>query len=167
MDLYVVRHAVAHQRDGERWPDDSRRPLTPEGEERFRRVAKGLSGLVSSVNVVLSSPYARAWRSAEILAQAGWPAPKPCEELEPEYPPEDVAAALGGYVGLERVAVVGHRPCLHELVAYLLTGETDDSWVKIKKGGVVCLRLADGEPPGPAAASLRWLLTPKLLERRT
>ncbi len=39
MDLYVVRHAEAHKRDEDRWPDDAKRPLTPEGEERFRRFA--------------------------------------------------------------------------------------------------------------------------------
>jgi phosphohistidine phosphatase SixA len=37
MDLYVVRHAVAHKRDEKLWPDDAKRPLTPEGEERFPR----------------------------------------------------------------------------------------------------------------------------------
>ena len=39
MDLYVVRHAVAHKRDEDLWPDDAKRPLTPEGEERFPRFA--------------------------------------------------------------------------------------------------------------------------------
>ena len=34
MELYVVRHAVAHKRDEDLWPD-AKRPLTPEGEERF------------------------------------------------------------------------------------------------------------------------------------
>jgi len=31
MDLYIVRHAVAFDRDAERWPDDRERPLTPRG----------------------------------------------------------------------------------------------------------------------------------------
>ncbi len=39
MDLYVVRHAVAHKRDEDVWPDDAKRPLTPEGEEGFPRFA--------------------------------------------------------------------------------------------------------------------------------
>ena len=56
MDLYVVRHAVAHKRDGDLWPNDSKRPLTPEGEERFRRAAGGILRLVPEVGLVLSSP---------------------------------------------------------------------------------------------------------------
>lgn len=161
MDLYIVRHAVAHKRDGDRWPDDAKRPLTPEGEERFRRAAGGILRLVPDVGVVLSSPFVRAWRTAKILQQAGWPAPVCCEELEPDYPSHKVLGTLARYDGLESVAIVGHRPCLHELVSYLLTGDAEGADVQIKKGGVVRLRF-DGAPE-PGAGSLRWLLTPKVL----
>ncbi len=71
MDLYVVRHAVAHKRDEDLWPDDAKRSLTPEGEERFRHAAGGILRLVSEVGLVLSSPFVRAWRTAEILEQTG------------------------------------------------------------------------------------------------
>ena len=161
MDLYVVRHAVAHGRDARRWPDDSKRPLTPEGEERFRKAAKGLLHLVPEVDAVLSSPFARAWRTAEILSEAGWPAPVRCEELEPDYPPHKVVAALERHAGAGSVAFVGHRPGLHELASYFLTGDAEGAEVAIKKGGVVCLRFSG--TPGPGAASLRWSLTPKIL----
>ncbi len=59
------------------------------------------------------------------------------------------------------VAVVGHRPRLHELVSYLLTGDTEGASVQIKKGGVVRLQF-EGYPE-PGSASLRWLATPKIL----
>lgn len=168
MDLYVVRHAVAYKRDGERWPDDSKRPLTPEGEERFRRAAGGILRLVPEVGAVLSSPFARAWRTAEVLEQAGWPAPLPCEELEPDYPPHKVSGVLGTlarYENLSSVAVVGHRPGLHELVSYLLTGDMIGEGcgvnVQIKKGGAV--RISFDGLPEPGAGSLEWLRTPKAL----
>jgi phosphohistidine phosphatase len=67
VDLCVVRHAVAQKRDENIWPDDSERPLVAEGEQKFRRAAKGLLRLVPEVGVVLSSPFARRWRTAEIL----------------------------------------------------------------------------------------------------
>src|SRR5829696_516703 len=133
LDLYVVRHAIAYERDAERWPDDARRPLTPKGEERFREAVKGLTSVAApEVEVVLSSPFTRAWRTAEILAEAGWSAPVECEQLEPDYPPHKMDPVLEHYAE-----------------------------VTIKKGGVVCLRF-DGTP-GPGAATLRWLLTPRIL----
>ena len=124
MDLYVVRHAVAHKRDEDRWPDDAKRPLTPEGEERFRRAAGGIVRFVPEIGLVLSSPFVRAWRTAEILEQTGWSAPVRCEELEPDYPPHKVLGVLARHEDLDSVAIVGHRPGLHELISYLLTGDT-------------------------------------------
>lgn len=157
----MVRHAVAHKRNAERWPDDSERPLTPEGEERFREATRGLLEIVPNVTAVLSSPFARSWRTAEILSEVGWPEPVACKELEPEYPPHKVVAVLEGYAEhfAQSVAVVGHGPGLHEMVSYLLTGDAGGARIRIKKGGVVCLRFEDE----PDAASLRWLLTPKVL----
>ncbi|CAN5126830.1 phosphohistidine phosphatase SixA [soil metagenome] len=161
MELYVVRHAVLHKRDADLWPDDSKRPLTAEGEERFRHAARGILRLVPEVDLVLSSPFARAWRTAELLERQGWPAPVPCEELEPDYPPHKVVGVLADHAGVGSVALVGHRPGLHELVSYLLTGDAEGASVQIKKGGIVRLQL-EGYPE-PGSASLRWLVTPKVL----
>jgi phosphohistidine phosphatase len=165
VDLYLVRHAVAHKRDGDLWPDDSKRPLTPEGEERFRRAAGGILRLVPEVGLILSSPFVRTWRTAELLEQAGWPAPVCCEELEPDYPPHKVLNVLERYGDLSSVAIIGHRPGLHELVSYLLTGgmigENCGARVQIKKGGVA--RLSFDVPPEPGAGSLEWVFTPKAL----
>ena len=162
MDLYLVRHAAAFGRDPDRWPDDGRRPLTPEGEEEFRLAARGLARLASPVDVVLSSPFERAWRTAQILSELdSWPAPEPSPVLEPTLPPEKAAQELGSCADAESIAVVGHRPGLHELAAYLLTSRRDGMEIGLKKGGVVCVRF-DGAP-APGAGELRWLLTPKVL----
>ena len=162
MDLYLIRHAVAYGRDPDRWPDDAERPLTPEGEEDFRVAANGLGIVVPGVRTLLSSPYTRAWRTAEILSGLeGWPEPKALTALEPEISPEKTALALEAYENAETVALVGHRPCLHELAVYLLTGDTAGADVKIKKGGVLCMSF-DGAPR-PGEGKLRWLLTPKVL----
>ena len=118
MDLYLVRHASAFERDPDRWPDDSMRPLTQDGEEEFRLIARGLARLVSRVDVVLSSPYVRAWRTAQILSeQNSWPAPEASAVLEPTLPPEKAAQDLLSYADARSIAVVGHRPGLHELAA--------------------------------------------------
>jgi phosphohistidine phosphatase len=160
VEIYLVRHGAAFERDPDRWPDDSDRPLTPEGEEEFRLAARGLARLVSRVDAVLSSPHRRAWRTAEILSELdSWPAPEPSPVLEPTLPPEKAALALEDYAG--SVAVVGHRPGLHELAAYLLTGQGDGLEIGLEKGGVACIRFAGA--PAPGAGELRWLLTPEAL----
>jgi phosphohistidine phosphatase len=98
VEVYLVRHAAAFERDPDRWPDDSQRPLTPEGEEEFRLAARGLARMASRVDAILSSPYRRAWRTAEILSELdSWPAPEPLPVLEPTLPPEKAALALEDY----------------------------------------------------------------------
>jgi phosphohistidine phosphatase len=164
VEVYLVRHAAASERDPERWPDDSKRPLTPEGEEEFRLAARGLARIVPRVDAILSSPYQRSWRTAEILSELDfWPAPKSLPVLEPTLPPEKAALALEDSAGAHysAVAVVGHRPGLHELAAYLLTERSDGVEIEINKGGVACIRF-DGAP-APGAGELHWLLTPEAL----
>jgi phosphohistidine phosphatase len=162
MDLYLVRHAVAFEPDDTQWPDDRDRPLTPEGEKRFRRAARGLTELMPSVDVVLSSRFARAWRTAELLEkEASWPKPIPCEALEAGRPPADVLQALQAYASSESVALVGHEPNMHELASYLLTADTGHVQIEFRKGGVARLELPDGLRPG--SAHLRWNLPPRVL----
>jgi phosphohistidine phosphatase len=162
VDLYIVRHAAAYGRDPDRWPDDSERPLTPEGEEAFRSAARGLARIASPADALLSSPYRRAWRTAEILSELdGWASPEATPVLEPTLSPEKAAVELAAYGEAEAVAVVGHRPGLHELAAYLLTGSAGGAEVNIKKGGVLCVRFSGAVKPG--AGRLRWLLTPAML----
>lgn len=162
MDLYLVRHAVAFERDYARWPNDAERPLTPEGEQDFRAVAGGLVEILPPPEVISSSPYARAWRTAEILSeQNGWPAPRVLPALEPDVPPEKVTLALSPYAEADSLVLVGHRPSMHELAAYLLVGEIDALDVGLKKGGAAYIRFEGA--PERGAGKLRWLLTPKIL----
>ena len=124
--------------------------------------ARGLARVVPEVEVLLSSPYERAWRTAEILAeQTGWPAPEMLPALEPDVPPEEVVLALETYADKQSIALTGHRPCLHELAVYLLTGDVGGADMKIKKGGVVGIEFDDA--PKAGAGKLRWLFTPRVL----
>jgi phosphohistidine phosphatase len=162
VNLYLVRHAIAFDADPTQWPDDSLRPLTPEGEKRFRRAARGLREIVAALDVVLSSPWVRAWRTAELLEkEAHWPAPLACEALESGRAPAEVLQALQPFAAVESVALVGHEPSLHELASYLLTADTNHVQVEFRKGAVAALQLDEGMRPG--AARLLWLAQPKVL----
>jgi phosphohistidine phosphatase len=165
MDLYLVRHAVAFQKDHDRWPHDSKRPLTPEGEEEFRLAARGLARIVPRVDVILSSPARRALQTAEILSELdSWPTPQLSSVFAASRrraSPENASLALEDYAEAKYVAVVGHKPRLQELAAYLLIGEEDGLEIKIREGSVMCICF-DGAP-APDTGKLRWLLTPKAL----
>jgi phosphohistidine phosphatase len=156
LDVLIVRHAIAADRDAEAWPDDSLRPLTERGEDRFRQAARGLARLVPTVDAVLASPYVRAWRTAELLRdEAGWPEPERCEELEAERPPSGLLEALDARSG--SVALVGHEPFLSSLASLLLTGEENRLQLVLKKGGALLVRRTS------SSAELVWHLTPKVL----
>jgi phosphohistidine phosphatase len=161
MDVYLVRHAIAELRDAARWPDDAERPLSREGEQRFRSAARGLQRLVPEVEVVLSSPYVRAWHTAEILREeTGWPAPERCDALA-LLPPTGVVEELRARAEHSSAALVGHDPHLSRLASLLVAGDEGALRVEVKKGAV--LRLAVDARVEPGAALLRWSLSPKIL----
>jgi phosphohistidine phosphatase len=162
MLLYLVRHAVALQHDPDRWPDDTGRPLSPEGEARFRTAARGLARIASAPEVVLSSQFVRAWRTAELLAEeSGWPGPTAEPALGAEAPVEEAVEAVRGLLDQPdrlAAAMVGHEPNLSLVAAHLLTEGRNDVAIEMRKGAVVCLGLErDGQ------AVLWWSLSPKIL----
>jgi phosphohistidine phosphatase len=166
MDVYLVRHAIAAQRDEERWPDDRDRPLTPKGIQRFRRAARGLGAIVPQVDLVFSSPLERAWRTAVILREeVRWPEPAAWPQLEPDRSPQQVVLALGPHASRAAVALVGHEPSLSTLLAFLAAGSPDAFQTELKKGGVACLSV-EGRPRA-GNATLHWLLTPRMLRALT
>ncbi len=161
MDLLIVRHAIAFERDAKRWPDDRARPLTSEGAARGRQAAKGLKRLVDRPQRLLTSPLTRATQTAEILTQfAGWPTALDCPALAPEEPPEAALEALRSQPQ-KLIAIVGHQPGLGQLIAACVPGAVQPQAFELKKFGVALLSF-DGAPRAGRAA-LHWLLAPKLL----
>lgn len=159
MDIYLVRHGIAGERDPERWPDDSLRPLTRKGMRRFERAASGLVSLVPEVDIVLSSPYTRAWQTASILEEAGWPSPLRFDALV-RGEPGALIGALQPYNDLHSIALVGHEPHLSRFAASLL-GRAP--WGELRKGGVVLLSQPQLTLSG--GATLEWYLPPRVLLR--
>jgi phosphohistidine phosphatase len=159
--VYLVRHAFASHADPAQWPDDSERPLTEDGARRFRSAARGLSRIVSEVDVVLSSGFARAWQTAELLHdEAGWPAPENCPALEAGRP---ASAALPILRDRDErsVALVGHEPYLSGLASLVCAGSEAALDLEVKKGAVVLI--AFGGAVAPGGGRLRWAVAPKLL----
>jgi len=162
VDVYLVRHAIAEERDYERRPDDSLRPLTAAGRERFARAARGLRVIAPSVEVVLASPYARSWQTAGLLREeTGWPAPEASSALAAAAMPAAGLDVLRRHADRGSVALVGHEPNLSCLASLLLAGDETAVPVELKKGGVMLLEVTP--PPAPRSALLRWSVSPKIL----
>jgi len=161
VQVLVVRHAIAHERDSKRWPDDSQRPLSPQGVRRFRRAAAGLAKVLPPPERVLSSPFVRALQTAEILTEvANWPAPRKCPELGHGGPIDDVLKLLREY-RVKRIAIVGHEPDLGNLIVASVTRAEAGLRFEMKKGGVASL-IFSGRP-ARGRAKLVAYVPPKVL----
>jgi len=163
MDLLVIRHGIAEDRDAfaASGTDDALRPLTDEGRRKMRQVARGLTTLVPALDLLASSPLVRARQTADLLAKAysGLPVTE-ITQLEPDQPPEAFAEWLRGQSRRGAVAAVGHEPLLGCIVSLFLA-ERAQSFIELKKGGACLVGFPDRVEPG--AGVLRWALTPGAL----
>jgi phosphohistidine phosphatase len=161
MELLLIRHAIAFERDRRRWPDDAARPLSPPGMRRSRRAAAGLKELCKIPDRLLTSPLIRARQTATILTEvAGWPR----AEIAPELKPGEGAAAVLNLLSKkrgERIAVVGHEPDLSALLAACLLKDGVPLPIELKKNAAACLWFNGRARSGDAA--LKWLATPRML----
>lgn len=139
VELILVRHAIAFERNPLRWADDRLRPLSPEGRQRFRKAAQGLGRWLPDIDHLFTSPLVRARETATLLTEhAGWPAAVECAPLAPPGDPENVFGFLRRQRG-KRIALVGHEPDLSKLAATCLQGSPSARSFEIKKGGVLCI----------------------------
>ena len=161
-ELYLVRHAIAAER-GPNYPDDRERPLTSEGIARFKRVVDGLKEFDVSLDLVLTSPLARAKHTAELLIAGigGKPRLEELDALSPGGRMPQVLEAIGKYSKrYKHIALVGHEPDLGELTIRLLRARGS---IEFRKGAVCCLELDGTMPSGPG--TLRWHLPPRALRK--
>jgi phosphohistidine phosphatase len=165
MQLLVIRHAIAEERDD--WAftgrPDSERPLTREGRRKMKKGAAALRALVPRLDSLASSPLERAADTAAIVAREYDDMEV---ELLPELSPQRVADDLLPWLRSRDpgacVAVVGHEPGLGCLVGWLLTGR-HESFVELKKGAACLLEFDD--PPAAGNATLVWALAPGQLRK--
>jgi phosphohistidine phosphatase len=159
--VFLVRHAIAHERNAKRWPDDSRRPLTAGGIAKFRKAARGLGTLIPTSAVLLTSPYTRAQETAAIFAKvARRKQAIECAELASSESAQRAFDLLRTRKE-KAVVLVGHEPYLGHFLAAAVAGNEARIRMEFKKGGAACI-----EFPGRAQrgrAILRWMLPPRVL----
>lgn len=160
MEIIFLRHAPAGERVA--WAltgrPDADRPLTSDGRKRAREAAKGLAEFVGGVDLVATSPWARAKETAEIAAKALGAPLAQSNLLLPHRSPASLAAWLSGLDG-QRVVLVGHEPHLSKAIGWLLTGSAR-TLVALKKSQAV---LIETKKAAPGGAALIWSLPPRVL----
>ena len=162
MNLYVLRHAIAEVR-GPRWPDDTKRPLTQEGEKKMFKVAEGMLCLKLKLDAIVSSPFERAKRTAEIVCEILEEKLQLSEYLKSDSDPKLLIQELNSrYQSKDNILIVGHEPDLSQLVSLLCGGATEFS-LTLKKGGLC--KLSVSKLKAQKCASLEWVLTPGQLRK--
>lgn len=164
MIVYLVRHAIAEERGKSKLPDDER-PLTAEGIAKMKVAARGLRALDVTLDLVLTSPLRRARETAAIVAKTLGGVPvEELSALAPGRSPVMVLRKLRRVSHHDAVALVGHRPEISELAAYLLTGSTAaGASLPFKKGAIA--RFEIDFAATRSRAVLEWLLQPRELRR--
>ncbi len=163
MNLFFLRHGSAADSGTGIYRRDADRPLTPKGERQMRAIAETLKLREIPLDLILSSPYERAARTATILAHAFGAARKLrlCEALAPDGNPKTLIAQLNSLKPTpDSVWLVGHEPYLSTLISRLTTGAAGFPIV-LKKGGICRLQVTS--LTFGRCAELKWLVTPRLL----
>ena len=163
MELYIVRHGIAIDREDPKCPADPERFLTDEGVEKSRQVAKGMSKVASVPDLILSSPYLRAFQTAELFAEEmeySKSKIRKSELLLPGAEPLQLFRELAKDKDLSSVFVFGHAPHLDDLLATAIG--TKHHITSLKKAGVAFVELKRLVPP---SGELVWLATAKLLRK--
>src|SRR5467141_915111 len=163
MQLYIVRHGTAIDREDPKCPPDPQRYLTEEGVEKTKQVAKGVATLGVTADLFLTSPYVRATQTAEVFASALDYAKQKIRRTDlllPGAEPSLLFRELAKEKKASSVFLFGHAPQLDDVIAAALGSERHVS--SLKKAGVALIELKRLSPP---IAQLVWLATPKLLRR--
>ena len=163
MQLYIVRHGIAIDREDPNCPPDPERFLTDEGMEKTRQVAKGVAEIGAVPDLMISSPYVRAVQTAEIFASAlehGKQKIRKTDLLLPGADPMQLFRELAREKQASAVFIFGHAPHLDDLIATAIGSKHHVT--ALKKAGVALVELRRMVPP---SGELVWLATPKMLRK--
>ena len=120
MRLLITRHSLAQDPGTQR--SDSDRDLTTAGCDRAVRLAQALESKGFVPDTIYSSPYLRAQKTAELIAQT-IKHPDPIVELSELSSGSDLFESLSGICapqGDSTVMIVGHMPDVGILAQTLL-----------------------------------------------
>lgn len=154
MKLYCARHGPAAQLPNAM----GEKPLTLQGRQIVLKVGAYLCQRGVRVSQVWHSPKLRAQETAKLLRAAIAPAApmETCLLLGPQSFPEDLVSLLEELQ--EDTLLVGHMPCMSELVSILVGSVGEGTPLYFWPGMVVCLEREEKN-----RWIVRWALSPDLV----
>lgn len=157
MEVYLVRHGAALTKE-----DDPERHLNKDGLDQCHLSGRALRILDIKLDLVISSPKARARQTAEIIAEeVGYARDeiKTTESLNPTASPKDTISYLNNFTDKDKIMLAGHLPLLGNLASELLS---KDSQISFYFEAVAVCRI-DVDQPFSHTGDFRWFLTPEQL----
>ena len=165
MEVYIVRHGAAVDRNDPTITSDEMRPLTDDGRDEVALLTALLGRLGVKPTLLLSSPLVRARQTAEIIADGI--GPKRGVTISDELAPGgSLAAVLHDILSQGRpsqTVLTGHMPGLGMMAGFLAWNQRD-CVVPLRTAGVCRVDLPD-DAPFPGHGDLRWLIPPRVAER--
>jgi len=163
MDLILLRHGIAEDLSAD--GSDDARQLTPLGIQRSTESAMGLTALIGTPSLILTSPKVRAAQTASLLAKAANYHEEPC--VAPVLAGDshkDITAFL-----LQQdkplVIAVGHEPALSLVAQLLCAGNTSTHLFDLQKAGAIGIHLPDHNRAATIPGRLLWVLPPGVLRK--
>jgi len=163
MQLYIVRHGIAIDREDPKCPPEADRYLTEEGVERTKQVAVAVAALGIHADLMFSSPYVRAMQTAAIFAselEYSKQKVRQTDGLLPGAEPGAFLRELAREKDASTVFCFGHAPHVDGLLAAAVGASRHIT--SMKKAGVGLVELKRLSPPN---GQLVWLITPKLIRK--
>jgi phosphohistidine phosphatase SixA len=144
---------------------DGTRQLTVEGQRQAKEMAAFMVRHIGRVDTVISSPFARAVETAEVMADALGAHVVTTRLLEPDQKPEEMWPEVERIAQASRyVLLVGHDPSINLLLAWLINGGV----VRFEHGAIAHVKAATKDIATIAPrveARLHWLVDVKIVER--
>ena len=160
MNIYLIRHSDAENSSPS--ATDGERRLTPKGIDKIRRAAEGWKEVISKFDFIVTSPLARALKTAEIVADV--------YKLEKSKIIIDRRIKSGGNIDdvieiansleEEEIAFVGHQPEFSEHVSELISQSY--AYIDFKKAAIAKINFYNKAKKGKGL--LEFLIPPQIFK---
>ena len=156
MDIYVLRHGDAEERDT--GLADRDRKLTAKGKRDLKEVLKIARKAEVAPDLILSQPAAAGSGDGGDRGR-GTGLQERCRNrnLLPGASPEQIWKEISTDYKVDKILLAGHQPHLGSLIGLLLEAAI---MVDLKKGSLV--RIETHGKLGPPRGVLKWMITTKL-----